>query len=292
MTISRTPDIKEEVDIVRIDPLFLERQRNRYASRAVAFLVILNGIAALLLLSNFVNLRPLTENAPKVADAMVVFGAGVAAALASMFFAYLRRTLMLEAPERMPSRPIGWWLAMLAAVASAVCFVVGLRMVGVAVAPALKNSAKLPMVSARPEPGPQGVPGQPGPQGAKGDRGEPGERGAPGEKGEKGDKGKRVSEEKQVLQALSGRPVLAYQALPRQAQHPLTPDLALFPRHELGLLMACRLLLTAVLSFAFANQVFANCWIVRSRASYRKNGGSGEHGSSLHCMSGPLSGKP
>ena len=62
MTISRTPDIKEEVDIVRIDPLFLERQRNRYASRAVAFLVILNGIAALLLLSNFVNLRPLTEN--------------------------------------------------------------------------------------------------------------------------------------------------------------------------------------------------------------------------------------
>ena len=189
MTISRTPDVKEEIDIVRIDPLFLERQRNRYASRAVAFLVILNGIAALLLLSNFVNLRPLTENAPKVADAMVVFGAGVVAALASMFFAYLRRTLILEAPERMPSRPFGWWLAMLAAVASTVCFVVGLRMVGVAVAPALKNSAKLPTVSVRPEPGPQGVPGQPGPRGPKGDPGEPGERGAPGEKGEKGDMG-------------------------------------------------------------------------------------------------------
>jgi hypothetical protein len=31
-------DLREEVDIVRIDPLFLERQRNRYASRAVAFL--------------------------------------------------------------------------------------------------------------------------------------------------------------------------------------------------------------------------------------------------------------
>jgi hypothetical protein len=28
--------------------------------------------------------------------------------------------------------------------------------------------------------------------------------------------------------------------------------------------MACRLLLTAVLSLAFANQVFANWWIVRS----------------------------
>jgi hypothetical protein len=191
MTVSPPPDLKEEVDIVRIDPLFLEKQRNRYASRAVAFLVILNGIGALLLLSNFVSLRPLTENAPKVADAMVVFGAGVAAALASMFFAYLRRTLMLEAPERMPSRPIGWWLAMLAAVASTVCFVVGLRMVGVAVAPTLENSAKLAKVSVRPEPGPQGVAGPAGPQGPKGDRGEPGERGAAGPRGEKGDAGER-----------------------------------------------------------------------------------------------------
>jgi hypothetical protein len=45
MTVEPPPDYREEVDIVRIDPLFLERQRNRYASRAVAFLVILNGIA-------------------------------------------------------------------------------------------------------------------------------------------------------------------------------------------------------------------------------------------------------
>ena len=191
MTVSPPPDLREEIDIVRIDPLFLERQRNRYASRAVAFLIILNGVAALLLLSNFVHLRPLTENASKVADAMVVFGAGVAAALASMFFAYLRRTLMLEAPERLPSRPIGWWLAMLAAIASAACFVVGLRMVGVAVAPALETSAKLAKVPAKPERGPQGAPGQRGPQGAKGDRGEPGERGSPGEKGEKGDQGEK-----------------------------------------------------------------------------------------------------
>jgi hypothetical protein len=87
---SRTPpDYREEVDIVRIDPLFLERQRNRYASRGVAFLVILNGVAALILLCNFLRHHPQVENAPKVAAAMVVFGAGFAAALASMFFAYL-----------------------------------------------------------------------------------------------------------------------------------------------------------------------------------------------------------
>ena len=143
MTVEPPPDYREEVDIVRIDPLFLERQRNRYASRAVAFLVILNGIAALLLLANFARLSPQIENAPKVADAMVVFGAGVAAALASMFFAYLRRTIMLRAPERAPSMPFGWWLAILAALASAVCFVVGLRMVGVAVAPKLASAATI-----------------------------------------------------------------------------------------------------------------------------------------------------
>ena len=42
MTVEPPPDFREEVDIA-IDPLFLERQRNRYASRAVAFLVILIG---------------------------------------------------------------------------------------------------------------------------------------------------------------------------------------------------------------------------------------------------------
>ena len=168
MTTEPPPDYREEVDIVRIDPLFLERQRNRYASRAVAFLVILNGIAALLLLANFARLSPQIENAPKVADAMVVFGAGVAAALASMFFAYLRRTIMLRAPERAPSIPFGWWLAILAALASAVCFVVGLRMVGVAVAPKLVSAATISQTP---------VKGERGPQGPKGDKGEPGSKG-------------------------------------------------------------------------------------------------------------------
>src|SRR5262245_23208795 len=43
-------DIREEVDIVRVDPTFLERQRNRYASRGVALVVLLNGVAAIALL--------------------------------------------------------------------------------------------------------------------------------------------------------------------------------------------------------------------------------------------------
>jgi hypothetical protein len=176
MAVEPPPAFREEVDIVRIDPLFFERQRNRYASRGVAFLVILNGVAALLLLGHFVRLSPQIENAPKVADAMVVFGAGVAAALASMFFAYLRRTVLLRAPERAPSLPIGWWLSVLAAVVSAVCFVAGLRMVGTAVAPSLVSSA----TAQKPVKGEPGAKGDPGERGEKGDPGPPGPTGPPG----------------------------------------------------------------------------------------------------------------
>jgi len=32
-------EVREEIDVVSVDPLFIERQRNRYASRAVAYLV-------------------------------------------------------------------------------------------------------------------------------------------------------------------------------------------------------------------------------------------------------------
>ena len=182
-------DIRDEVDVVRIDRLSAERQRSRYASRGVAFLVILNGIAALLLLANFARLNPQVGNARTVAAAMVVFGIGVAAALASMFFAYLRRSIAIEAPEHARLRPVGWWLALLAAVASAVCFVAGLGMVGRAVSPTLVSLAKIAKSPVRGERGPQAVQGPAGPQGLKGEKGERGEKGDKGEPGEKGEKG-------------------------------------------------------------------------------------------------------
>ena len=40
-------EVREEIDVVSLDPLFIERQRNRYASRAVAYLVWLNGLSAI-----------------------------------------------------------------------------------------------------------------------------------------------------------------------------------------------------------------------------------------------------
>ena len=40
-------DIREEVDAIGFDPAFYERQRSRYASRGVALVVLLNGLAAI-----------------------------------------------------------------------------------------------------------------------------------------------------------------------------------------------------------------------------------------------------
>jgi hypothetical protein len=185
-------DYREEIDIVRIDPLSLERQRSRYASRGVTFLILLNGVAALVLLAAFTRLTPQIENAPKLIAAMMVFGAGAVAALASMFLAYLRRTVALEAPERVPVRTGVWWLATVAVIASAACFLIGLNMAGTAVKPALTNITTLQKSAAKPVEGPRGpagAQGEKGEKGDKGDQGEPGEKGDKGDAGEKGDKG-------------------------------------------------------------------------------------------------------
>ena len=178
---------REELEVVRIDPLYLERQRNRHARRGVSFLILLNGVAALVLLASFSHLTPQMENAPKLIAAMLVFGAGAAAALASMFFAYLRRTVALEAPERVPLRVAVWWLATIAAIGSTACFLIGLTMAGTAVKPALSNITTLeksPRVV-------QGPIGPAGPRGEKGDKGDPGDKGDLGEKEDKGDPGER-----------------------------------------------------------------------------------------------------
>src|SRR6476646_9206780 len=156
MTVEPPPDYREEVDIVRIDPLFLERQRNRYASRGVAFLVILNGVAALILLASFVRLSPQIENAPKVRLAQWWCSAPVSRRHSQACF-----SPTCAAPSDSKS---------------AACFVVGLRMVGTAVVPTLVSSATLSKPPARGEPGPQGLPGPAGPQGAKGKEGRAGSK--------------------------------------------------------------------------------------------------------------------
>ena len=118
-------DIREEVGVIGFDPAFYERQRSRYASRGVALVVLLNGIAAIALLVVLGNAEVNGPRAASLASAMVVFAAGAAAGLLSKFFAYLRRTIRLERPDlRVEGRPFRW-MAIAAAVAGAICFVAG-----------------------------------------------------------------------------------------------------------------------------------------------------------------------
>jgi hypothetical protein len=185
-------DYREEVDVVSADLLFLESQR--YASRGIAHLVLLNGIAALILLASFTNLAPQVEDSGRVIDAMLAFASGAALALASSFFACPRRTVRFQAPERIPLQNVFWWLSIIAAMAGVACFLVGLHMAGRAVI--LK--AGLAEAPPKLEQGPAGPPGPQGEKGDKGDKGEPGPQGEKGEKGipgvqaEKGDPGPRA----------------------------------------------------------------------------------------------------
>jgi hypothetical protein len=153
-------DIKEEVDIVRVDPLFLERQRNRYASRGVVLVVLLNGAAAIVLLIAFAQGVQIASK--PFADAMLVFAIGAALGLTSSFFAYLSRTFRLERPELLMTwrRPLRW-LAIAAAIAGAACFVVGTNMARQSVLPDERSSPS----TTTPEPSLPTPPGteQPGP---------------------------------------------------------------------------------------------------------------------------------
>jgi len=130
------PVERKEVDIVSVDPLFLERQRNRYASRAVGYVVWLNGLAAIgLLISLAARAGFPADAAKRFADAMFVFGVGSVVGLASAFVAYVGRTLRLERPAL-----IGWrrplrWAAIIAAIIGAFCFLTGLNMVRHAAVP-------------------------------------------------------------------------------------------------------------------------------------------------------------
>jgi len=92
------PDKASRVD-PRIDPVFIESERNRFAARALAFLVFLNGAAALVLLSILAR-APESTVEPKFASAMLFFSGGAIAALLSSFLAYINRTVTMEAPER------------------------------------------------------------------------------------------------------------------------------------------------------------------------------------------------
>jgi hypothetical protein len=97
-------NIGEELEVVRVDPFFVERQRNQYANRSVAFIVLLNGAAAIVLLAILAKPLPSTEGVKAIADAMIVFSIGAVLGLTSALIAYLNRTLRLDQPGFMTWR--------------------------------------------------------------------------------------------------------------------------------------------------------------------------------------------
>ncbi len=112
----------------RLDPVFVERQRNRFGARALGFLVVLNGAAALVLLS-ILGKAPSSTIDSKVASAMLFFAGGAVAALFSSFLAYLNRTVAMEAPRRSDLRRALQILAIAAVIGSAAAFLTGMNMV-------------------------------------------------------------------------------------------------------------------------------------------------------------------
>jgi len=108
----------------RLDPLFLERERNRFAARALAFLVLLNGGAALILLAILARAAEGTVDS-KVATALLFFSGGAIAGLLSSFIAYINRTVAMEAPQRANLRAALQGLAIAVVIGSGAAFVTG-----------------------------------------------------------------------------------------------------------------------------------------------------------------------
>lgn len=108
--------------------IFVERERNRAAGRAVSFIVLLNGAAALVLLVILAQ-APASTVDSKLANAMLFFSGGAVAALLASYLAYINRTLRIETPERETLRRILRILASVAVIGSAAAFLTGMNMV-------------------------------------------------------------------------------------------------------------------------------------------------------------------
>jgi hypothetical protein len=128
----------DRLDVVRVDPFFIEGQRNQYANRGVAFIVLLNGAAAIVLLA--ILAQPSSTGGLKaIADAMLVFSIGAVLGLTSALLAYVNRTLRLDEPGMTWRRPLRWF-AVAAVVAGAACFLVGMNMARLTVLPQTSTS--------------------------------------------------------------------------------------------------------------------------------------------------------
>ena len=123
---TRGPQEQEEMGHDRI---FIEGHQDRIAGRGLSYMILLNGVAAIVMVGAFVYGFQ-TSAEPKLAAAMLVFGVGAIAALLSSFIAYLNRIVRMEMPERSSLPGALRLVAIAAVIASGIAFLSGLSMVG------------------------------------------------------------------------------------------------------------------------------------------------------------------
>jgi len=133
-----------------LDPIFVERERDRFGARALGFLIALNGVAALVLLSILGRAADSSVDS-KVAGAMLFFSGGAIAALLSAFLAYVNRTVTMEAPERASLRRGLQILGILAVIGSAASFLTGMNMVASAASEKSSSHPKGPKEQTQPK---------------------------------------------------------------------------------------------------------------------------------------------
>ena len=115
-----------------LDRAFIEHERDRFASRALSLLVLLNGAGAFILLA-VITQAPAATVHGKIAAAMLFFSVGAIAALLSAFLAYISRTIWLGQPGRRENlRAALRGFAIAAVIGSGAAFLTGMNMVATA----------------------------------------------------------------------------------------------------------------------------------------------------------------
>src|SRR6516225_7794930 len=110
---------------------FPEREPDRYVSRSLGYVVLLNGAAALILMA-VVALNP-ESTSHQLAWAMMVFASGAIAGLASSLFAYMRRLFAASLLTHVFLRGFLLVGAMVLAVAAGAAFLTATNMVSLTV---------------------------------------------------------------------------------------------------------------------------------------------------------------
>jgi len=118
---------------------FPDRERDRYASRALAYVVLLNGFAALILVTALAFAPQSASDPRRLTWAMLLFGSGALAGLLSSLLAYIGRTAMASNLSVQDVLRVG---AIIAAVGSGAAFLTGLNIMALMVPEASSTRPK------------------------------------------------------------------------------------------------------------------------------------------------------